>query len=87
MDAINKIIDHWNLRSKLNLSVDPCIQNATWAPETANPRIACDCSDTVCHITHLLVTFLPSLLYIFLYFALKLRMVFKLSFNSGKYTL
>ncbi|KAK6140695.1 hypothetical protein DH2020_025566 [Rehmannia glutinosa] len=47
MDAINKIIDHWNLRSKLNLTVDPCIQNATWAPETANPRIACDCSDTV----------------------------------------
>ncbi|KAK6162072.1 hypothetical protein DH2020_001913 [Rehmannia glutinosa] len=53
VDAINKIIDHWNLRSKLNLTVDPCIQNATWAPETANPRIACDCSDTVCHITHL----------------------------------
>ncbi|KAI3468017.1 hypothetical protein Pfo_024680 [Paulownia fortunei] len=53
VDAINKIIDHWNLRSRLNLTVDPCIQNATWAPETANPRIACDCSDTVCHITHL----------------------------------
>ncbi|KAG8375797.1 hypothetical protein BUALT_Bualt10G0137800 [Buddleja alternifolia] len=53
VDAINKIIDHWNLRSKLNLNVDPCTQNATWAPETANPRIACDCSDTVCHITHL----------------------------------
>ncbi|KAL2471903.1 putative LRR receptor-like serine/threonine-protein kinase [Abeliophyllum distichum] len=53
VDAINKIIDHWKLRSKLNLSVDPCIQNATWAPDTANPRIACDCSDTVCHITHL----------------------------------
>lgn len=53
VDAINKIIDHWKLRSKLNFSVDPCIQNATWAPDTANPRIACDCSDTVCHITHL----------------------------------
>ncbi|KAL0311768.1 UNVERIFIED_CONTAM: putative LRR receptor-like serine/threonine-protein kinase [Sesamum radiatum] len=53
VDAINKIIDHWNLRSKLNLSVDPCTPNATWAPDTANPRIACDCSDTVCHITHL----------------------------------
>ncbi|KAL0330547.1 UNVERIFIED_CONTAM: putative LRR receptor-like serine/threonine-protein kinase [Sesamum radiatum] len=53
VDAINKIIDHWNLRSKLNLSVDPCTPNATWAPETANPRIACDCSDTVCHITNL----------------------------------
>ncbi|GFQ03488.1 probable LRR receptor-like serine/threonine-protein kinase at1g56130 [Phtheirospermum japonicum] len=38
--AIKKIIDHWGLRSKLNLSVDPCIPNATWAPQNANPRIA-----------------------------------------------
>ncbi|KAK4415380.1 putative LRR receptor-like serine/threonine-protein kinase [Sesamum alatum] len=54
VDAINKIIDHWNVRSKLNISVDdPCTPNATWAPQTANPRIACHCSDTVCHITHL----------------------------------
>ncbi|PIN09862.1 Leucine-rich repeat (LRR) protein associated with apoptosis in muscle tissue [Handroanthus impetiginosus] len=53
VDAINKIIDHWNLRSKLNLTDDPCNQNASWAATTANPRIACDCSDTVCHITHL----------------------------------
>ncbi|KAL3650697.1 hypothetical protein CASFOL_007100 [Castilleja foliolosa] len=51
--AIKKIIDHWDLRSKLNLSVDPCISNATWAPQSANPRIACDCSSTACHITHL----------------------------------
>ncbi|XP_057799950.1 probable LRR receptor-like serine/threonine-protein kinase At1g56140 [Salvia miltiorrhiza] len=53
VDAINKIIDHWNLRSKLNLSDDPCIENAIWAPDSANPRIACDCDGTVCHITHL----------------------------------
>ncbi|KAL3838586.1 hypothetical protein ACJIZ3_023177 [Penstemon smallii] len=53
VDAINKIIDHWSLRSKLNVTVDPCIENATWAPESANPRIACDCSETECHITHL----------------------------------
>ncbi|KAL7159058.1 hypothetical protein ABFS83_01G003700 [Erythranthe nasuta] len=53
VDAMNKIIDHWNLRRKVNLNIDPCIQNASWAPETANPRIACDCSATVCHITHL----------------------------------
>ncbi|CAA0837999.1 Probable LRR receptor-like serine/threonine-protein kinase [Striga hermonthica] len=53
VDAINKIIDHWNLRSKLNLTGDPCNKNATWAPESANPRIACDCSDSVCHITRL----------------------------------
>ncbi|KAL8501807.1 hypothetical protein ACS0TY_021065 [Phlomoides rotata] len=53
VDALNKIIDHWNLRGKLNLTADPCIKNATWASETANPRIVCDCSGTVCHITHL----------------------------------
>ncbi|KAG6407995.1 hypothetical protein SASPL_130997 [Salvia splendens] len=53
VDAINKIIDHWNLRSKLNLRDDPCIENAIWAPDSANPRIACDCVGTVCHITHL----------------------------------
>ncbi|GFQ03486.1 probable LRR receptor-like serine/threonine-protein kinase at1g56140 [Phtheirospermum japonicum] len=51
--AIKKIIDHWGLRSKLNLNVDPCIPNATWAPKDANPRIACDCFNTACHITHL----------------------------------
>ncbi|XP_047977509.1 probable LRR receptor-like serine/threonine-protein kinase At1g56130 [Salvia hispanica] len=53
VDAVNKIIDHWNLRSKLNLSDDPCIENAIWAPDSANPRIDCDCVGTVCHITHL----------------------------------
>lgn len=53
VDAINKIVDHWDLRSKLNLSVDPCIDNAIWAPDSANPRIACDCFGSVCHITHL----------------------------------
>ncbi|XP_051137596.1 probable LRR receptor-like serine/threonine-protein kinase At1g56130 [Andrographis paniculata] len=53
VDAINKIIDHWNLRSKVNLSSDPCVRNASWAPDSANPRIACACSDIVCHITHL----------------------------------
>ncbi|KAK4349137.1 hypothetical protein RND71_031892 [Anisodus tanguticus] len=46
VDALNKIIDHWNLRSKLNLTMDPCTQNAPWAPEQANPRIACVCSTT-----------------------------------------
>lgn len=51
--ALNKIIDHWNLRNKVNLTIDPCSQNATWAPENANPRIACECTTTICHITHL----------------------------------
>ncbi|XP_050217826.1 probable LRR receptor-like serine/threonine-protein kinase At1g56140 [Mercurialis annua] len=51
--ALNKLIDYWNLRSKLNISTDPCIQNASWANENANPRIACDCTATTCHITHL----------------------------------
>ncbi|KAL3497356.1 hypothetical protein ACH5RR_040088 [Cinchona calisaya] len=52
--AVNKIIGHWNLQTKLNMSsIDPCTKNATWAPDTANPRIACDCSATVCHIAHL----------------------------------
>ncbi|KAG6405747.1 hypothetical protein SASPL_133341 [Salvia splendens] len=53
VDAVNKIINHWNLRNKLNLSDDPCIENAIWAPDSANPIIACDCVGTVCHITHL----------------------------------
>nr|GMC92485.1 probable LRR receptor-like serine/threonine-protein kinase At1g56140 [Ipomoea batatas] len=52
--AINKIIDHWNLRSKVNLSsFEPCDKNASWAPLEANPRIACDCSGTFCHINRL----------------------------------
>ncbi|KAF3447107.1 hypothetical protein FNV43_RR12287 [Rhamnella rubrinervis] len=52
--ALSKIIDHWYLSSHLNLSsIDPCNQNATWASETANPRIACSCGDTTCHITNL----------------------------------
>ncbi|GER35343.1 leucine-rich repeat receptor-like protein kinase family protein [Striga asiatica] len=46
VDAINKIIDHWNLRSKLNLTGDPCNKNATWASDSANPRIACECTDS-----------------------------------------
>nr|GMD87348.1 probable LRR receptor-like serine/threonine-protein kinase At1g56140 [Ipomoea batatas] len=54
VDAINKIIDHWNLRSKVNFNnIDPCNKTAAWAPPEANPRIACDCSPTACHITHL----------------------------------
>lgn len=51
--ALNKMIDYWSLRTKLNLMTDPCAQGATWAAESANPRIACDCPGTVCHITHL----------------------------------
>ncbi|KAK3043737.1 hypothetical protein RJ639_001933 [Escallonia herrerae] len=51
--ALNKMVDYWNLRPKLNFTVDPCTQNATWAQESANPRIACDCSASVCHVTHL----------------------------------
>ena len=55
MDALNKLIDYWDLRDKLNITNDPCIQNAEWANEQANPRVACDCSSTTCHITHLSV--------------------------------
>ncbi|XP_062164352.1 probable LRR receptor-like serine/threonine-protein kinase At1g56130 isoform X1 [Alnus glutinosa] len=52
--ALNKIVDYWNLGSKLDLStVDPCTQNASWASENANPRVACDCGGNTCHITHL----------------------------------
>ncbi|XP_015572505.2 probable LRR receptor-like serine/threonine-protein kinase At1g56140 isoform X1 [Ricinus communis] len=51
--ALDKMIDYWNLRSKLNITNDPCIQNATWANENANPRVACDCTGSICHITHL----------------------------------
>ncbi|XAR70980.1 Non-specific serine/threonine protein kinase [Bertholletia excelsa] len=53
VQALNKMVDHWNLRMKLNFTIDPCTQNASWAAENANPRIACDCSATTCHVTHL----------------------------------
>ncbi|WRX31557.1 Leucine-rich repeat - like 10 [Theobroma cacao] len=49
--ALRKIIDYWNLGSKLNLTVDPCSQNAKWTSEDSNPRVACDCSSNPCHIT------------------------------------
>ncbi|KAJ6295453.1 hypothetical protein OIU78_023466 [Salix suchowensis] len=55
VDALNKLIDYWDLRDKLNITNDPCIQNAEWANEQANPRVACDCSSSTCHITHLKV--------------------------------
>ncbi|THF96051.1 hypothetical protein TEA_023699 [Camellia sinensis var. sinensis] len=56
VEALNKIISHWNLGTKLNISgVDPCTQNATWAPDSANPQIACHCAGTTCHVTRLKV--------------------------------
>ncbi|KAF5936222.1 hypothetical protein HYC85_027351 [Camellia sinensis] len=56
VEALNKIISHWNLGTKLNFSgVDPCTQNATWAPDSANPQIACHCAGTTCHVTRLKV--------------------------------
>ncbi|XP_050364250.1 probable LRR receptor-like serine/threonine-protein kinase At1g56130 [Argentina anserina] len=51
--ALNKVVEHWNLVNYLNLTIDPCTENATWASETANPRVACDCTGSACHITHL----------------------------------
>ncbi|XP_076951557.1 putative LRR receptor-like serine/threonine-protein kinase At1g53430 [Bidens hawaiensis] len=51
--AINKLIDYWSLKSKLNLTIDPCTPGAPWAAELANPRVVCDCSPNICHITHL----------------------------------
>lgn len=51
--ALKKIIENWKLGRSLNLTVDPCAQNASWASDAANPRIACDCSSDVCHIAHL----------------------------------
>ncbi|CAI0416646.1 unnamed protein product [Linum tenue] len=53
--ALSRIIEFWNLRNKLNITGDPCAQNATWAPETANPRVSCSCDATICHIIHLKV--------------------------------
>ncbi|KAK4600771.1 hypothetical protein RGQ29_010403 [Quercus rubra] len=53
VDALKKIIIHWNLSGKLNLTTDPCSQNASWAPDNANPHVACDCTGNTCHITHL----------------------------------
>ncbi|KAF4354493.1 hypothetical protein F8388_022215 [Cannabis sativa] len=51
--ALKKMIDYWKLGRYLNLSTDPCNPNSKWAPETANPRVACDCLSSTCHITHL----------------------------------
>ncbi|KAB1204631.1 hypothetical protein CJ030_MR8G012703 [Morella rubra] len=51
--ALRKIIDYWDLGSKVNSTIDPCSQNASWAPDSANPRVACDCAGNTCHITHL----------------------------------
>ncbi|CAI9289361.1 unnamed protein product [Lactuca saligna] len=51
--AIKKVIDYWGLSSRVNLSIDPCTRDASWATENANPRIVCDCSNNICHITHL----------------------------------
>lgn len=55
--ALKKVINHWNLGKKLNISggggSDPCNRNATWSLSDANPRIACECSKTVCHINQL----------------------------------
>ncbi|KAK1429630.1 hypothetical protein QVD17_11844 [Tagetes erecta] len=51
--AIKKLIDYWGLKSKLDLTIDPCTTGAPWAADTANPRVACDCSANICHITHL----------------------------------
>ncbi|GFS42669.1 hypothetical protein Acr_00g0081040 [Actinidia rufa] len=53
VEALNKMIDYWNLGTKLNFRIDPCAQNATWAADKANPRIACECNSNACHITHL----------------------------------
>ncbi|PSS11166.1 LRR receptor-like serine/threonine-protein kinase precursor [Actinidia chinensis var. chinensis] len=53
VEALNKMIDYWNLGTKLNFRIDPCTQNATWAADKANPRIACECNSNACHITHL----------------------------------
>lgn len=53
--AINKLIDYWGLKSKLDITSDPCTPGAPWAADTANPRVACDCSANTCHITHLSV--------------------------------
>ncbi|TYJ25218.1 hypothetical protein E1A91_A07G033700v1 [Gossypium mustelinum] len=51
--ALRTLINYWNLGSKINLTIDPCNQNASWTSEDSNPRVACDCSSNICHITHL----------------------------------
>ncbi|GLT43642.1 hypothetical protein SLA2020_175780 [Shorea laevis] len=55
--ALRKLIDQWNLGSKINLTIDPCTQNVPWAALDGNPRVACDCGSgtNTCHITHLKV--------------------------------
>ncbi|KAL3655833.1 hypothetical protein CASFOL_000229 [Castilleja foliolosa] len=51
VDAIKNVFYHWGLGSKLNLSVDPCSNPPKI--DTNNPGFDCDCTGSVCHITHL----------------------------------
>lgn len=51
--ALKKLVDYWDLGRSLNLTTDPCSQGAAWSSQDANPRVACDCVGTNCHITHL----------------------------------
>ena len=55
MQALNKMVDYWKLGTKLNFTIDPCPQNATWAAEKAYPRIASEYKGNAYHITRLLV--------------------------------
>ncbi|XP_068643016.1 probable LRR receptor-like serine/threonine-protein kinase At1g56130 [Aristolochia californica] len=53
--AIRAFQDYWDLET-WNRTIDPCTENAPWSLETANPRLACDCSsypNNTCHVTHL----------------------------------
>ncbi|XP_077237923.1 uncharacterized protein LOC143879429 [Tasmannia lanceolata] len=53
--ALRAMAEYWNLKS-WNFTTDPCDKNAPWNPDSANPRIACDCSsfpNNTCHVTHL----------------------------------
>eukprot|EP00268_Persea_americana_P045937 TRINITY_DN4706_c0_g1_i5.p1 TRINITY_DN4706_c0_g1~~TRINITY_DN4706_c0_g1_i5.p1 ORF type:complete len:537 (-),score=73.86 TRINITY_DN4706_c0_g1_i5:477-2087(-) len=55
VEALKAIAEYWDLKSWNFTATDPCDGNAPWSAETANPRLACDCTiypNNTCHVTH-----------------------------------
>lgn len=67
VEALKAIAEYWDLKSWNFTATDPCDGNAPWSAETANPRLACDCTiypNNTCHVTHLWLLLLLVLIFI-----------------------
>lgn len=67
VEALKAIAEYWDLKSWNFTATDPCDGNAPWRAETANPRLACDCTiypNNTCHVTHLWLLLLLVLIFI-----------------------